>query len=50
MTDMKKIHRELAALKKNIQSQFDGQLKLEDTDLDDNLVIRFTICPNAGSL
>ena len=49
-TDMKRVHRELAALMKNLHSQFDGQVKLREStfefDSDDGLVIHVTICPN----
>ena len=53
---MKKVHRELAALIKNLHSQFDGQVKLrestfeldDDNDDDEVPVIRFSICPNDG--
>ena len=52
---MNRVHRELAALMKNLHSQVDGQLKLResafelDDDNDDEVpVIRFTICPNDG--
>ena len=50
--DMKRIHRELAALMKSLHSQFDGQVKLRESsfefDGDDVPVIRFAICPNDG--
>ena len=52
---MKKVHREWAALIKNLHSQFDGQVKLRestfelDDDNDDEVpVIRFSLCPNDG--
>ena len=51
-TDMKRVHRELAALMKNLHSQFDGQVKLREStfefECDDIPVIRFAICPNDG--
>mgnify|MGYP001791391364 FL=1 len=47
---MKRVHRELAALMKNLHSQFDGQVKLRESsfefDGDDVPVIRIAICPN----
>ena len=53
---MKRVHRELAALMKNLHSQFDGQVKLrestfeldDDNDDDEVPVIRFSLCPNDG--
>ena len=50
--DMKRVHRELAALMKSLHSQFDGQVKLRESSFefygDDVPVIRFAICPNDG--
>ena len=49
---MKRVHRVLAALIKNLHSQFDGQVKLREStfelDDDNDDVIRFSICPNNG--
>lgn len=46
--DMKRIHRELASLMKNVDSQFDGQVTVDATDLEENLSIKIVINPNAG--
>ena len=47
---MKRVHRELAALMKNLHSQFDDQVNLREStfefDGDDVPVIHITICPN----
>lgn len=48
MPDMKRVHREVAALLKNMNSQFDGQVIIDVTNLEEGLIIKLFICPNAG--
>ena len=52
--DMKRVHRELAALMKSLHGQFDDQVKLREStfefDGDDVPVIQITICLNDGKI
>ena len=54
MMRVKRVHRELAALMKNLHSQFEDQVELREStfeiDDDDGPVVRFTICPNDGKI